>query len=287
MKNLFLILVLGVIIAACGPKKEETVAAAAPTLTLQWTTDTVLTTCESVLYDEANAVLYVSNINGDPSTKDGNGSIAKVGLDGKIIEAQWVKGLDAPKGMGIANGKLYAADVDKIVEIELASGKVLNKFVVDSAQFLNDITVDAAGRVYVSDMDRSNIVLLQDGKVSIWMDKLSNKPNGLFSEANRMLVAFWDSKTLQAIDLTSKMVEMKADSIDNPDGIEAVGDGGYLVSSWNGMVHYVDPDGKVTKLLDTTADQVSAADIEFIPAKNLLLVPTFFKNTVMAYELKK
>lgn len=287
MKNLFLILVLGVIIAACGPKKEETVAAAAPTLTLQWTTDTVLTTCESVLYDEANAVLYVSNINGDPSTKDGNGSIAKVGLDGKIIEAQWVKGLDAPKGMGIANGKLYAADVDKIVEIELASGKVLNKFVVDSAQFLNDITVDAAGRVYVSDMDRSNIVLLQDGKVSIWMDKLSNKPNGLFAEENRMLVAFWDSKTLQAIDLTSKMVEMKADSIDNPDGIEAVGDGGYLVSSWNGMVHYVDPDGKVTKLLDTTADQVSAADIEYIPAKNLLLVPTFFKNTVMAYELKK
>jgi sugar lactone lactonase YvrE len=287
MKNLFLILVLGVIIAACGPKKEETVAAAAPTLTLQWTTDTVLTTCESVLYDEANAVLYVSNINGDPSTKDGNGSIAKVGLDGKIIEAQWVKGLDAPKGMGIANGKLYAADVDKIVEIELASGKILNKFVVDSAQFLNDITVDAAGRIYVSDMDRSNIVLLQDGKVSIWMDKLSNKPNGLFAEENRMLVAFWDSKTLQAIDLTSKMVEMKADSIDNPDGIEAVGDGGYLVSSWNGMVHYVASDGKVTKLLDTTADQVSAADIEFIPAKNLLLVPTFFKNTVMAYELKK
>jgi hypothetical protein len=32
---------------------------------------------------------------------------------------------------------------------------------------------------------------------------------------------------------------------------------------------------------------VSAADIEYIADKKLLLVPTFFKNKVVAYELSK
>lgn len=279
------VLVMTILITACGTKKQET-AITAPTLTLKWTADTLLTTCESVLYDKANDVLYVSNINGDPSNKDGNGSIGKVGMDGKIVDAQWVKGLDAPKGMGIFNGKLYAADIDKIVEIEIASGKILNSYAVDSAKFLNDVTVDEAGRVYVSDTEMKNIILLENGKVSVWLT-VNGSPNGLLSESNRLLVALWDAKTLNLVDLTSKSVEMKADSLENPDGIEAVGDGGYLVSSWNGLVHYVGPDWSVAKLLDTTPNQIGAADIEYIPEKNLLLVPTFFKNTVMAYELKK
>jgi len=78
-----------------------------------------------------------------------------------------------------------------------------------------------------------------------------------------------------------------ADSLETPDGIEAVGDGGYLVSSWNGQVHYVDPSGKTLRVLDTRADSIGAADIEYIPEKKLLLVPTFFKNRVAAYELNK
>src|SRR5262245_62784665 len=55
---------------------------------------------ESVLYDGGNKVLYVSNIEGtDPWGKDGQGSIGKVGVDGKIIKVDWVTGLNAPKGL--------------------------------------------------------------------------------------------------------------------------------------------------------------------------------------------
>jgi hypothetical protein len=280
------VLVMTMLIAACGTKKEETTATV-PTLTLKWTTDTLLTTCESVIYDKANDVLYVSNINGDPSNKDGNGSIGKVGLDGKIIDAQWIKGLDAPKGLGLFNGKLYTVDIDKIVEIDVASAKILNFYAVDSAKFLNDVTVDALGRVFASDSHRKNVILLENGKTSIWIENLSAGPNGLLSEDKAMMIALWDSKTLHSIDLGSKELTLKADSLENPDGIEAVGDGGYLVSSWNGFVHYVGADGKVTRLLNTTAEKIGAADIEYIAEKNLLLVPTFFTNTVSAYELKK
>lgn len=273
------------LILSCNQKPSEKVSSV-PSLKLKWETDTLLTTCESVIYDEANEVLYVSNIMGDPSGKDGKGSIGKVDLDGKIIDANWVSGLDAPKGMGLFNGKLYATDIDRIVEIETASGKILNTYPVDSAKFLNDITVDAQGRVYASDSNTKNIVMLENGKVSVWL-QLSDGPNGLLAEENRMMVALWDPMSLNTIDYPSNQVAFKTDSLENPDGIEAVGDGGYLVSSWNGQIHYVDSAWKRTRILDTREAKISAADIEYIPAKNLLLIPTFFNNKVMAYELKK
>jgi hypothetical protein len=82
-------------------------------------------------------------------------------------------------------------------------------------------------------------------------------------------------------------VTINADSIENLDGIEALGDGSYIFSSWNGMIHFVDPSWKNTTVLDIRADSVNAADIEYIQSKKLLLVPTFFKNTVRAYEVSR
>src|ERR1700712_245282 len=83
-----------------------------------WQTDTLLKTPESVLFDAGDKLLYVSNINGQPWEKDGNGSIGKVGLDGKIINANWVTGLNAPKGLGRYKNLLYAADIDNVAVID-------------------------------------------------------------------------------------------------------------------------------------------------------------------------
>jgi sugar lactone lactonase YvrE len=284
----YLLLLFATLFMACqSPKKEisepEVKSSVAPTLTMKWETDSVLTTCESVIYDPANDILYVANINGVPDAKDGNGFISRVSLDGKVADEQWVTGMDAPKGMGIYNGKLYVADIDRIHEIDIASGKVSNTYPADGATFLNDITVDDAGKVYISDSNTGNILLLDNGTVSVWMSGLSG-PNGLLAEGDQLKMASFPDGTFNTID-SNKQVTLLADSLENGDGIEAVGDGGYLVSSWNGMVHYVDPTGKTTLILDTRADSVSAADIEYIADKKLLLVPGFFKNKVIAYEL--
>ncbi|HEY0744710.1 MAG TPA: ATP-binding protein [Chryseosolibacter sp.] len=297
MKNaLPIALLAGVVAFSCSPSKQseetaaDTTAVETPkapvTLTKKWETDAVLTTCESVLYDKANDVLYVANINGAPDGKDANGFISKVGLDGKVAEAQWAKGMDAPKGMGIANGKLYVTDIDRVHEIDLKSGKITKTHKLAGAKFLNDVTTDAAGKVYVSDTGGGSISLIENGKVTTWIENLKG-PNGLFAEGNEILTVLWDGKTLNTIDPTSKQLTVKTDSIDNGDGIEAIGNGEYLVSSWNGMVHHIGSDWKKTLVLDTRADSVSAADIEYIQEKNLLLVPTFFKNKVVAYELSK
>jgi sugar lactone lactonase YvrE len=291
----FIAIALGILVlgSACQTSKQteetattDTTAAAPVTLTQKWETDTVLTTCESVLYDKDKDVLYVANINGDPSTADGNGFISKVSLDGKVTDARWVKGIDAPKGMGLANGKLYVADITRVHEIDVNTGKISKTYKVDGAKFLNDITTDQNGRVYISDMAAGIIHTIENGTLTKWMENLQG-PNGLLAVDNQLLVALWESKNLNTIDLVTKQITVKTDSIENPDGIEAIGGGAYLVSSWNGMVHHVGADWKKTLVLDTRTDSVQSADIEYIQEKKLLLIPAFFKNKVVAYELKK
>lgn len=283
MKHLLALVTVVAVLAACQPTKETTTAAKAPTLTKKWESDTLLTTCESVVYDKTNDVLYVADIAGKPDSLDGVGYISKLGLDGKIVDAQWVKGLNAPKGMGISNGKLYVADVNNLVEIDIATGAVTKTYPVEGAKFLNDVTVDGAGKVYVSDSETGVVSVLDNGTVSTYLTGIAG-PNGLLSDGDVFLVAQFGEGKLNTLD-GSKQLVLKADSVENADGVEAVGDGGYLVSSWNGKVTYVAADGTTTTLLDTTGDKVSAADIEYIPEKKLLLIPTFFSNKVVAYEL--
>ena len=80
---------------------------------------------------------------------------------------------------------------------------------------------------------------------------------------------------------------LRTEGLENPDGIEAIDNNEYLVSSWNGMIHHINSDWEKTLVLDTRKDTVNAADIEYVKSKNLVLVPTFFKNKVVAYELKQ
>ena len=42
-----------------------------------------------------------------------------------MLEREWATGLDAPKGMALANGQLYVADIDRLVEIDPATGKIV------------------------------------------------------------------------------------------------------------------------------------------------------------------
>jgi DNA-binding beta-propeller fold protein YncE len=253
-------------------------------LTELWATAADLKTPESVLYDRTEKVLYVSNINGDPSKKDGNGFISKLSLDGTIITLQWVSGLNAPKGMGIAGGYLYAADIDRIVKIDTAKAEVVKTYPVAGAQFLNDITVGADGSVYVSDMGARAIYILQNDKVSLFLKSEElNRPNGIFFENNVLLVGT-DGK-IMSIDTASKKVSIYIDGTGGIDGLEGLGNHTYIISDWAGKVQLVSKAEKKV-LSDTSAQNINAADIEVIPEARQLFIPTFFDNRVVAYKLK-
>lgn len=257
-------------------------------LVKKWETDTTLTTPESVYYDVTNGVLYVACIGAvPPDAKDGDGFIAKVGLDGQIVETKWVAGLDAPKGMGMVNDKLYVTNIDEVIEIDAGTGEVSNTFAVEGAQFLNDITVDAAGNVYISDSNTNKIFILANGAVAQWTEgEALGGPNGLFAEEDRLMLASFGNGKFSTINLANKDVQTVADSIPGGDGIVKMGED-YLVSNWNGEVYYVTSDWEKTKILDTKDQGANAADIELVADQDLLLVPTFFGNQVVAYEVVK
>ena len=76
-----------------------------------WETDTVVRVPESVLPDLKKGILYVSEIDGNPNAVDGKGGVAKITVDGKIINLDFTTGLNAPKGLGQFGDELYAADL--------------------------------------------------------------------------------------------------------------------------------------------------------------------------------
>src|SRR5262249_30705759 len=116
---------------------------------------------------------YVSNIDGpDGWAKDGKGSVGKVGLDGKIIAVDWVSGLNAPKGLGMYKGKLYAADITEIVVIDIKKGAIEKKIPIEGAEGLNDISVGGDGVVWVSDSKKNVIYRVENDKSSLYLENL-------------------------------------------------------------------------------------------------------------------
>ncbi|MEB2780209.1 ATP-binding protein [Algoriphagus sp. C2-6-M1] len=274
--------------ASCSsPKTEENTEVVAveeaktPTLTKIWETDSTLTTNESVLYDAATGKIYVANIDGDPSGKDGKGSISILDKDGKIVNQNWVTGLNAPKGMGITQGNLYVTDIDQVVEINLESGKIIKKYAVEGGKFLNDLaTYD--GKVYFTDMNTGKVHLLDAGKIST-VTEGHESINGIAIGEDGMLYGLDKSglKTLPSDDTS----ELLNGTVTGGDGLVILGDGNYIASRWAGEIYFVSSDGE-TLLLDTKDAESNTADIGFIPGDNIVLVPTFFKNKVVAYKLE-
>ncbi|SKB44065.1 SMP-30/gluconolactonase/LRE family protein [Daejeonella lutea] len=253
-------------------------------LVLKWETDSSLKVPESVLLDRQNKVLYVSNIDGqDPWKADGKGSIGKVDLDGKVISAEWVTGLESPKGLGMFNGKLYAADLTNLVIIDIASGKIEQKVPIAGAVGLNDIAVDGQGVLYISDSPGKRVFRFEKGKSEVFLDNL-NGPNGLFINGTDIFVL--DNQAMHKVNADRTLTKI-TDGLDgNADGLENVIGSDYIISCWEGLIWYINADGTKEMLLDTRAAQKNTADIGFDKETKTVYVPTFFKNTIVAYEVK-
>ncbi len=285
-----LIFFLGVLfLAACGgssDKKttEQTDSAKSPELVLKWESDSSLKVPESVLFDKANQVLYVSNIDGtNPWEADGKGSIGKVGLDGKVIAAEWVSGLHAPKGMGLHNGKLYVADLGNIVVIDIAGAKVEKSIPIAGATGLNDISIDPNGVIYVTEYLSKKLYKVENEKAELIAENLT-QPNGVLYHNNELFLL--DGTGMFKVNADKSLAKIADGMEGGLDGIENIEGNNFIVSCWEGALWHVNTDGTKHLLMDTRAEKRSTADIGFDPETKTVYVPTFFRNTVVAYEIK-
>ncbi len=257
-----------------------------------WETPADFRIPESVLFDPKRNILYVSSFYKVQESNLNTGFISKVKLDGKIESLRWVTGLDGPCGMCIYGNRLFVVEGFRanIVEIDLNDGKIVNRFPIPGATFLNDIVADSVGNIYVSDTSRSprakDIYRFHEGKIELWKegDEL-HRANGLFMHDGNLIVGSSGDGMLKTISLADARVDtiacLGAGVID---GIRVAANGDYLVSHWEGQVFVISPEGRVVQVLDTMPDRQNVADFEYIEDHRLLIVPTFLGNKVVAYE---
>jgi DNA-binding beta-propeller fold protein YncE len=230
-------------------------------------------------------VLYVSNIDGEPWAADGKGSIGKVGLDGKVIAAEWVTGLDCPKGMALSDdGKwLYVGECGGLVVIDVGAGKISRKIAVEGG-LLNDVVYDK-GTIYASDSRGKKVYEIRDGKASVLLDdKVLKGPNGVQVHKGALYVL--DDDSLNRVEADKSLKVLASGMPGGADGLENVSGDDFLVSVWSGAVWYVKADGSKELLFDGKAVDTKTADLGWDPVTRTAYVPTFFRNTVIAFKVE-
>ena len=252
---------------------------------------------ESVVQDPATGAIYVSNINGAIMQKDGNGFIAKLSPDGKMIEREWVKGLNSPTGLALHDRTLYVADVDQLVEINAASGEITKRYDANGAIFLNDVAVGEDGTVYASDTPMNTIWRLKDGSFEPWLaNDALNGPNGLLVQGDKLIVASFgkiqsqgqkqELAGLLAVNLEDQAVSKvgSGEAFGNLDGLQALKPGVYLVTDWAaGALYRVDAKGKAERLVKLSK---GSADLRLLPDQNTVLIPIMLNNSLVVYALE-
>jgi hypothetical protein len=294
-------LILTAGLAACGgsttPANDAAPAApAAETkpLAAGWTATDGIKTPESVYYDSASGYIFTSQIDGAPDGKDGNGRIAKLNGDGSVVNANFVTGLNAPKGLRVCEGTLWAADLGEVLAIDPGTGAIKSRVSIPDSKLLNDIACDRS-MAYVSDMLGNKIYMVMNGAASVVADGDLEHPNGLLVDGDRLIVGGWGSEPkadfstdvkghLFAYDLKSKAKTLiTAMPIANIDGLEADGRGGYLLTDYlTGVLYHVDAAGQASQIRQLKA---GAADIGFVPSSGVLLVPQMNDNQITAVDL--
>jgi sugar lactone lactonase YvrE len=290
MKHILLLTIF--LISACSSTKSLK-------LTTELKTDSwksnKLEAPESAYFDAKTNLLFVSNINGGPLDKDKNGYISIYRTSGELVSKKWVSGLSAPKGMRSAGSTLWVSDIDRVVSIDINSGKILKKYKVEGAKFLNDVAISSDGTVYISDMFTNTIFQLKDEVVSVLLksEELEN-PNGLLVVNDTLFVTTWgpglsmkDFSTtapgrLLAINRKTLEITKESERLGNLDGLEVDELGHFYVSDWiAGKIFKINHNSNKVTLIYQGNQGVADIGIN----KNEIYIPKMLKNELSKINL--
>ena len=200
---------------------------------------------ESVAQD-AKGDIYVSEIG--EFNKDGDGKITRISIDGKL--STFASGMDDPKGLTFIGKSLYVTDKNRVLKVE-SDGKwtVFGSTMAfpQTPVFLNDITSDDAGNLYVSDSGNLKsggaiFKIAQNKKITLVLDENTPEilaPNGLWIIKNDLYEVDFSSGILYKINLKNKSISKIAEGFGGGDGLIRSGNN-FFVSDWkNGKIFKV------------------------------------------------
>jgi sugar lactone lactonase YvrE len=253
-----------------------------------WETDKVFKVPESVAYDPATGVLFISNYDAyNPSRGEGHQVVSKMSLDGEILDLEWASGLNNPTGMAVRGDRLFVVERGGLAEIDTRTGEIVARHTAEGQGFLNDAAADPAGNIYVSDSRGGAIYRLEEGGLRVWLDgEEIVQPNGLHVCGGKLLIGNTGDGSLKAVGLDTGDITTVARLGEGIiDGISSDRNGDYIVSHWEGRVYKISPGGERAKILDLTGPAYKCSDFAFVPEADLLVIPAFAGNRVRAYRL--
>jgi len=195
---------------------------------------------------DAKGDIYVSEIG--EFNKDGDGKITRISIDGKL--STFASGMDDPKGLTFIGKSLYVTDKNRVLKVE-PDGKwtVFGSTMAfpQTPVFLNDITSDEAGNLYVSDsgnLKSGGVIfkIAQNKKITLVLDENTPEilaPNGLWIIKNDLYEVDFSSGILYKINLKNKSISKIAEGFGGGDGLIRSGNN-FFVSDWkNGKIFKV------------------------------------------------
>lgn len=214
--------------------------------------------------------------------KDGDGEISIIDRNGQV--STLATGLNDPKGLDLWNNALYVADINRVIKIDLDGSKTVIAKADDfptTAEFLNDLEIDGAGNVYVSDSGKEDgtsagvYKITQDGDITevLGSDAGIKRPNGLLMDGlGQMLVADFGTGKLYRLDLASGEITGLNQGFGGADGLVRDSRGYLYISDWAGGNVWQLTEPKATPQLIGEGYQ-AAADISLAPDGRHLLLP--------------
>lgn len=289
--------------------KTADTAAAAPALFASAGATDSMKTPESVRYDADLDAYFVSNINGNPSVKDGNGFIARVDAGNTTAMTMFVQGgkggvtLNAPKGMAVVGDTLWVADIDAVRAFNKRTGAVIANIDLRpmKAVFLNDVVAGPDGALYITDtgirfdakgamshpgQDQIFKIMGRKPSLAVKSDSALKNPNGIAWDGanNRFILGPFSDKVVSAWKDGDSTVTPVATGPGGYDGVEVLSDGRILVTSWSDSSVQVIANGAFRKVI---ANVEGPADIGVDTKRNVVALPRFNAGRVEYFTISK
>lgn len=260
---------------------------------------------ESVRYDSAQDVFFISNIQGLGSTKDNHGFIVRASAADyrqMSIFVQSGRGVElhAPKGMAIQGDTLWVADIDVLRGFHRVTGAPVATvdFRPVGAILLNDVAVGPDGALHITD---TGIIMSEKGVLHPGGDRIFRLdgrsihtvsvtppiawPNGITWDARgkRWLVVTFDPFASEVTSIRQDGARTRlATGIGRFDGIEVIADGRILVSAWVDSSIHVFADGRDERIIRHLSQP---ADIGLDTRRNRVAIPLGTVDRVQFWEI--